>query len=114
MWLFILRFLSANVVSGISQVHLSMPTNIVTRHGPLDKCPIAQYEEIALKYLGAEEGSPERIALEQRFGRANIRRLVATYEEEKANLQWLEQSTMMCPGCRCHVEKTLGCNHVSH
>ncbi|KAF9042083.1 hypothetical protein BJ165DRAFT_1349187 [Panaeolus papilionaceus] len=84
-----------------------------TWHGPLDKCPIAQYEEIALKYLGAEEGSPERIALEQRFGRANIRRLVATYEEEKANLQWLEQSTMMCPGCRCHVEKTLGCNHMT-
>ncbi|PPR01177.1 hypothetical protein CVT24_006053, partial [Panaeolus cyanescens] len=83
-----------------------------TWHGPLDKCPIAQYEEIALEYLAAEEGSQTRVTLEKRFGRANIRRLVATYEEEKANLQWLEQSTMMCPGCRCHVEKTLGCNHV--
>jgi len=84
-----------------------------TWHGPLDKCPIAQYEYLALEYLGAEEGSPERAQLERRFGRTNIRRLVATYEEEKANLQWLKASTMMCPGCQCHVEKTMGCNHMT-
>ncbi|KAF9560213.1 RWD-domain-containing protein [Agrocybe pediades] len=84
-----------------------------TWHGPVEKCPIAQYEYLALEYLNAEEGSQERAALERRFGRANMLRLVATYEEEKANMQWLKSSTMMCPGCQCHVEKTLGCNHMT-
>ncbi|KAH9487157.1 E3 ubiquitin-protein ligase itt1 [Psilocybe cubensis] len=84
-----------------------------TWHGPLDKCPIAQYEHLALEYLGAEEGSPERAKLERRFGKANIIRLVATYEEEKANMQWLSSSTMQCPGCQCHVEKNMGCNHMT-
>jgi len=84
-----------------------------TWHGPLDKCPIAQYEYLALEYLEAEEGSEERRKLERRFGKANMRRLVTTYEEEKANLQWLKSSAMMCPGCQCYVEKTLGCNHMT-
>ncbi|KAF8168338.1 hypothetical protein B0H34DRAFT_855092 [Crassisporium funariophilum] len=84
-----------------------------TWHGPIDKCPIAQYEYLALEYLGTEEGSIERARLERRFGRANIRRLVATYEEDKANMQWLSASTMSCPGCQCHVEKTMGCNHMT-
>ncbi|KAF8895056.1 RWD domain-containing protein [Gymnopilus junonius] len=84
-----------------------------TWHGPLDKCPIAQYEELALEYLNVEEGSGERAKLERRFGRANIRRLVATYQEEKANLNWLKSSTMLCPGCQCHVEKNMGCNHMT-
>lgn len=39
-------------------------------------------------------------------------KLVATYEEEQANKVWLESSTMACPGCQIHVEKSLGCNHV--
>ncbi|KAF8971578.1 hypothetical protein BDZ97DRAFT_1787188 [Flammula alnicola] len=84
-----------------------------TWHGPLDKCPIAQYEYLALEYLAADEGSDERAKLEWRYGKANIRRLVATYEEEKANLDWLTSSTMMCPGCQCYVEKTMGCNHMT-
>jgi E3 ubiquitin-protein ligase RNF14 len=83
------------------------------RHGPLDKCPIAQYEELALDYLGAEEGSEKRAVLERRFGKVNLRRMVATYQEEKANMEYLKGSTTMCPGCRCNVEKNMGCNHVS-
>ncbi len=83
------------------------------RHGPLDKCPIAQYEDLALEYLGAEEGSGKRVELERRFGKVNLRRMVATYQEEKANMEYLKSSTTMCPGCRCNVEKNMGCNHVS-
>lgn len=82
------------------------------RHGPIADCPIAQYEYLALEYLEASEGSEVRARLERRYGRANIRRLIATYEEEKANQKWLSTSTMKCPGCQCHIEKTLGCNHV--
>ncbi len=58
------------------------------------------------------EGSAERAKLDQRYGRANIRRLIAAYEEEKANMEWLKKSAMMCPGCQCYVEKAKGCNHV--
>ena len=50
--------------------------------------------------------------MEQRFGRVAIRRLVAQYEEDQANLEWLTKFTTKCPGCCCHVEKTKGCNHV--
>lgn len=50
--------------------------------------------------------------MERQFGRANIRKLVVKYEEDQANKKWLDQSTMACPTCHVHVEKSLGCNHV--
>ena len=87
---------------------LSLP-----RHGPITACTIAHSEKLVLEYLAAEEGSAERQTIEKRFGRANVQKLVLTYEEEKANNEWLHSSTMECPGCQCHVEKSLGCNHVS-
>lgn len=40
-------------------------------------------------------------------------KLVARYEEEQANKEWLQASTMACPGCEVHVEKSLGCNHMT-
>lgn len=70
-------------------------------------------ESFVLEYLALPEGSAEREVLERRFGRNNIRKLVMKYEEEQANKQWLEHSTMSCPSCHVHVEKSLGCNHVS-
>jgi len=83
-----------------------------TWHGPIDSCPITQFEGLALEYLGTAEGSREREKLEQQYGRVMIRRLINQYEEEKANLQWLGESTMKCPGCHCYVEKNMGCNHM--
>jgi E3 ubiquitin-protein ligase RNF14 len=85
-----------------------------TRHGPIDTCPISLFENLAQEYLGAAEGSAEREKMELQFGRVMIRRLINQYEEEKANLQWLSKSAMQCPGCRCHVEKNMGCNHVRY
>ncbi|TFK41398.1 hypothetical protein BDQ12DRAFT_647377 [Crucibulum laeve] len=83
-----------------------------TWHGPITACPIAYSEKLVLEYLAADEGSFEQIALERRFGRTNIQTLVTKYQEEIANKEWLESSTMACPGCECHVEKNLGCNHM--
>lgn len=62
--------------------------------------------------MALPEDSSERRVMERRFGGKNIRKLVEKYEEEQANKQWLEQSTMACPSCHVHVEKSLGCNHV--
>lgn len=82
------------------------------RHGPITNCPIADSERVVLEYLAASEASAGRKHLELRFGRANVLKLVALYNEEQANKQWLNRSTTECPGCQCRVEKSLGCNHV--
>jgi hypothetical protein len=82
------------------------------RHGAITECPIANSEKIVLQYLAAEEDSEERIFLEKKYGKKNMLRLVEQYQEDQANKRWLEASTMACPGCEIHVEKSLGCNHV--
>ncbi|KAL1739268.1 hypothetical protein HDZ31DRAFT_49654 [Schizophyllum fasciatum] len=84
-----------------------------TWHGPITHCPISVSEKIVREYLDLPEGAPGRAALERRYGRGTILKLVATWENELANQKWIESSTMACPGCRVNVEKSLGCNHVS-
>ncbi|KAF9456145.1 hypothetical protein BDZ94DRAFT_1178351 [Collybia nuda] len=84
-----------------------------TWHGPITSCPIAYSEKLVLEYLAHSEGSIGRQSIETRFGRTNVLKLIATYEEERANKEWLEASTMACPGCQIHVEKSLGCNHMT-
>ena len=64
------------------------------------------------EYLDLPEDSPERRALERKFGAGIIARHVREYEEERSTKAWLENSTTECPGCRVYVEKSLGCNHV--
>ncbi|THV05971.1 hypothetical protein K435DRAFT_744156 [Dendrothele bispora CBS 962.96] len=84
-----------------------------TWHGPLSACPISVSETIVLEYLGHPQDSSGRSLIERRFGRNNILRLVAAYEEEQLNRKWLEASTTACPGCGTHVEKSLGCAHMA-
>ncbi|KAK7463827.1 hypothetical protein VKT23_005764 [Stygiomarasmius scandens] len=84
-----------------------------TWHGPLSACPISVSETLVREYLGHPENSPERLVIERRFGRGNILKLVATYEEEQLNKKWMEESTTPCPGCGTHVEKSLGCAHMA-
>lgn len=67
-----------------------------------------------IKYLGLKEGSEAKITLQRRFGKNNLERLARQYEEERANREWLDKSTMACPGCGVHTEKSAGCNHVCH
>ncbi|ETW87498.1 hypothetical protein HETIRDRAFT_378542 [Heterobasidion irregulare TC 32-1] len=84
-----------------------------TWHGPLTDCPIPIAENFVLEYMSLADGSPSRAVLEQRYGKANITRLVAKYKEDQANREWLESSTMACPGCQIKVEKSIGCNHMT-
>lgn len=58
------------------------------------------------------EDSPSRQLIERRYGKTNIRKLVAKYQDEQSNKKYLEDSTTACPGCNIHIEKSLGCNHV--
>lgn len=79
----------------------------------MNYCPISASEKIVIEFLAFSEGSSERNLIERRYGRAHVKRLVARYQEEQLNKQWLESSTTSCPGCDVKVEKSLGCNHVS-
>jgi E3 ubiquitin-protein ligase RNF14 len=58
------------------------------------------------------EDSPVRKTMERRYGKKNLKKLKAKYEEDRANREWLEKCTMACPSCHVHVEKSMGCNHV--
>ncbi|GAA5946642.1 hypothetical protein JCM10213_006658 [Rhodosporidiobolus nylandii] len=80
-------------------------------HGVRNACALPQSSAIVQAYL---DGSPtERQALETRYGAANLKRLVAAYEEERALQEWLQQNATECPGCSCYVNKSSGCNHMT-
>lgn len=84
----------------------------VARHGPLSDCPIQIAEKLMIEYMGSTKDSAIRKTMERRYGKKNLERLVTKYEEDRANRAWLEKSTMSCPSCHVHVEKSMGCNHV--
>ena len=52
--------------------------------------------------------------LQRRYGTGNLEKLVRKFEEDRANREWLDKSTMACPGCGVRTEKSMGCNHVCH
>jgi E3 ubiquitin-protein ligase RNF14 len=84
-----------------------------TWHGPISECPLRVTETFVLEYLALPDGDVRRTEIERRWGRANVRRLVEKHEDDRKNREWMEKSTMGCPGCGVHVEKSFGCNHVS-
>ena len=62
--------------------------------------------------MDLEADSPERLLIEQRYGKRYVLRLVAKYEEDSANAEWFKSYTTVCPGCQVNVQKSFGCNHV--
>ncbi|KAI0314981.1 RWD-domain-containing protein [Amylostereum chailletii] len=84
-----------------------------TWHGTLSECPIPQSEKFLDEYMQLPEGSSGRKMLEQRYGARNLARMVVRFQEEQANREWLRSSTMACPNCNIHVEKSAGCNHMT-
>jgi len=84
-----------------------------TWHGPLSDCPIQVAERLVIEYMEISADSPLRKSMEQRYGKRNLERLVGKYKEDRANREWLEKSTMACPSCHVHVEKSMGCNHMT-
>ncbi|KAH7883896.1 hypothetical protein F5I97DRAFT_1813835 [Phlebopus sp. FC_14] len=84
-----------------------------TWHGPHTRCPLPLTSTFILNYLAAAPSSAERLAIERRYGRANVLRLVRQHEEDEQNKKWMDTSTMACPGCEVRVEKSMGCNHMT-
>ncbi|KAI0639186.1 RWD-domain-containing protein [Trametes polyzona] len=85
-----------------------------TWHGPVARCPISAMKAIMVEYMALPEDAPARKAMEARFGRLLLKKLVDEYEEERAFQEWLEKSTgTACPTCDLRVEKASGCNHMT-
>ncbi|KAG7450277.1 uncharacterized protein BT62DRAFT_962071 [Guyanagaster necrorhizus] len=82
-------------------------------HGPISPCLASAPNEIVKEYLALAEGSSRREVLLRKYGRGNVLKLVNAYHEDQLSRQWLESSTMACPGCEVHVEKAMGCNHMT-
>jgi len=84
-----------------------------TWHGAITDCPLNVTDEFVEGYMNLPAGSPDKLVLERRFGKAQLAKLVARHVEDQANRKWLQESTMACPNCNVHVEKTMGCNHMT-
>ncbi|GAA5884807.1 hypothetical protein JCM16303_007279 [Sporobolomyces ruberrimus] len=80
-------------------------------HGTRNACELPQSSAIVTRYLAADEA--EKRILEQRYGSANLKRLVTAFEEERALQEWLEEHATRCPGCSVPIEKSSGCNHMT-
>ncbi|TKA51816.1 hypothetical protein B0A53_05168 [Rhodotorula sp. CCFEE 5036] len=80
-------------------------------HGTRNACALPQSSAIVSGYLSGD--AEQRRTLEVRYGAADIKRLVAAYEEERALQEWLQAHSTQCPGCSARVEKSQGCNHMT-
>lgn len=81
-----------------------------TWHAPMP-CSLPATSSLIEKYDASD--ARERLVMERRFGRKNILKLKARYEEERANQEWLKGKTQPCPNCSTYVEKSSGCNHMT-
>lgn len=88
----------------------SRPLTFVVGHGTQTSCAIPQSTALASKYLSGS--AAEQAELELRYGAANIKRLVAAWEEDRVNREYLEANSMQCPGCLVQIEKSVGCSHM--
>ncbi|KAM0750960.1 hypothetical protein T439DRAFT_326001 [Meredithblackwellia eburnea MCA 4105] len=80
-------------------------------HGTQTPCSLPHSSRIVSEYL---HGDPSQQAeLELRYGKSNIVRLVAIWEEDRINREYMEQNSTACPGCQVPVEKSMGCNHMT-
>ena len=107
--LFVLFVGALGMLSYIIPVSLLI---ITIRHGPHTPCPLPLTSKFILDYLSAPPDSSDRRAIERRYGRSNVLKLVRQHEEEQENRKWMDSSTMACPSCEVRVEKSMGCNHV--
>ncbi|VDB84506.1 unnamed protein product [Peniophora sp. CBMAI 1063] len=84
-----------------------------TWHGSLTDCPIPLSEKVIAEYSSSSDGSTERKNLELRYGARNLAKLVARWQEEKANREYFEENSTSCPHCSVRVQKSHGCNHMT-
>lgn len=82
----------------------------LTWHAP-SPCLLSSSNAILAKYDAASDS--EKRLMELRYGRKNLLKLKAQFEEDQANRAWLKDRTQSCPHCSSPVEKSIGCNHMT-
>ncbi|KAH8077783.1 hypothetical protein HD553DRAFT_165373, partial [Filobasidium floriforme] len=85
---------------------------LTTWHGPHLPCPLPSTSNFLKAYLALATDSPDRKIYHRRYGKKNLDRLQAEYEENEANKKWFEGNTRECCGCGTRVQKSQGCNHM--
>lgn len=82
-----------------------------TAYHALNPCPTSHSTRLIAAYLS---GSPsEQQALERKYGKGNVKRLVDAAEEERQNNEWRLAHTISCPTCGVGVERSAGCSHMT-
>uniref|UniRef100_V5EU91 RBR-type E3 ubiquitin transferase n=2 Tax=Kalmanozyma brasiliensis (strain GHG001) TaxID=1365824 RepID=V5EU91_KALBG len=81
-------------------------------HGPTS-CPVSFQSELIRRYLSLAPSSPDRLLMQQKFGRKTLETMVRKYEEEQQTQRWLSDYTTPCPTCGIAIEKSYGCNHMT-
>ncbi|KAI8813644.1 hypothetical protein BJ742DRAFT_789028 [Cladochytrium replicatum] len=82
-----------------------------TWHGNMNYCKISNFLEVAEQYMQATDF--EKTALEQKYGRKVLERIIQQVEDEKESLRWMRDNAQECPTCGSSVEKSEGCNHMT-
>lgn len=76
-------------------------------------CNLVSSTALIERYQQAAEGSSTRKEMEQRYGKANLEKMIRNYEEETQNKAYIESNTQKCPCCSVRIEKSMGCNHMT-
>lgn len=76
-------------------------------------CNIVSNTALMEAYQNTTEGSMERKTMEIKYGKANLERMVRTFEEERSNRAWIEANSQRCPCCHINITKLMGCNHMT-
>ncbi|PWN38138.1 uncharacterized protein FA14DRAFT_116753 [Meira miltonrushii] len=76
-------------------------------------CNIVSNTALIEAYQNTTEGSMERKTMEMKYGKANLERMVRTFEEERSNRAWIEANSQKCPCCHINITKLMGCNHMT-
>lgn len=100
-----------------------------TYHGTRSRCAFSQSDSIVDAYVKGDDAT--KLALEKRYGKSNITKLVETYLEEQANAKWIADNSTRCPDCQVSadydgmqelrssslsqldIERSMGCAHMT-
>ena len=77
-------------------------------HG-VQPCPIddSQLKKLRVQYLNA--GPEERLQLEKRYGRRNLKYAA----EDMISEEWISKNSKKCPHCKVVIQKSDGCNKMT-
>lgn len=84
-----------------------------TYHGPVTACPTSTTHQFVRAYAQTAENSSEKLALERKYGRKYLQRLLSEFVEAESNRRIIESTSQACPNCFVRTEKISGCNHMS-